>query len=248
MNDLGQSIPGSLCVLPVLGIPSVEPGCELADLICEALHPENPSGVAVRDGDVIVVTQKIVSKSEGRIVTLDASDPHAKSKVVEAESVRILRRRGELIITETRHGFVCANAGVDLSNVATGTAALLPVDPDRSARRLNSKLKQRLGVIVGVVISDTFGRTWRNGVTDVAIGCSGVSALLDLRGSEDALGRTLTATQVCVADEIASAAEIVMGKDRDIPVAIVRGIPETWFGGGSVSDQVIRRPADDLFR
>ncbi|MCL4446000.1 MAG: coenzyme F420-0:L-glutamate ligase [Actinobacteria bacterium] len=248
MRDAGDAPPGSLSVIPVTAIPPVQPGSDLSDLICAALLPANPGGPELCDGDVVVVTQKIVSKAEGRIVTIDTSDPLAKSKIVESESVRVLRRRRDLLITETRHGFICANAGVDLSNVDSGTAALLPVDPDRSARRLNSELKRRLGVTVGVVISDTFGRAWRNGVTDVAIGCAGVSAVLDLRGHDDAQGRTLTATQVCIVDEIASAAEIVMGKDRNIPVAIVRGVPRSWMGSGSVSDQVIRRPSDDLFR
>jgi coenzyme F420-0:L-glutamate ligase len=152
-------------------------------------------------------------------------DPAAKTALVEQESVRILRRRGDLIISETRHGFICANAGIDLSNVALGTAALLPEDSDRSARRIRAGLRALLAVDVGVIISDTFGRTWRRGVTDVAIGCAGVAAVIDLRGTPDANGRELVATEVCVADELASAAELVMGKDRGIPAAIVRGVP-----------------------
>ncbi len=140
--------------------------------------------------------------------------------------MRIVRRRGDLIISETRHGFICANAGIDLSNVALGTAALLPEDSDRSARRIRAGLRALLGVDVGVIISDTFGRTWRRGVTDVAIGCAGVAAVIDLRGTLDANGRELVATEVCVADELASAAELVMGKDRGIPAAIVRGVPD----------------------
>jgi coenzyme F420-0:L-glutamate ligase/coenzyme F420-1:gamma-L-glutamate ligase len=162
--------------------------------------------------------------------------------------VRVLRRRGELLITETRHGFICANAGVDLSNVDAGTAALLPVDPDRSARRLRADLARRLGVDVGVIISDTFGRTWRRGVTDVAIGCAGVVAIIDLRGTLDASGRELMATEVCVADELAAAAELVMGKDRSIPVAIVRGVPADWLRPGSVVGEIVRTSAEDLFR
>ena len=152
------------------------------------------------------------------------------------------------MISETPHGFVCANAGVDLSNVAEGTAALLPEDPDRSARRIRAGLGRALGVDVGVVISDTFGRAWRRGVIDVAIGCAGVAAVLDLKGTPDAGGRELQATEVCVADELAAAAELVMGKDRGVPVAIVRGVPEKWLRDGSVRAEVIRPPDEDLFR
>ena len=195
-----------------------------------------------------MVTQKIVSKAEGRLVPLDHDDPEAKAALVARESVRIVRRRGELVISETRHGFVCANAGVDLSNVDDGTAALLPEDSDRSARRIRAGLQALLGVDVGVIVSDTFGRPWRRGVTDVAIGCAGVAAVVDLKGTLDAGGRELVATEVCVADEIASAAELVMGKDRGVPVAIVRGVPADWLRTASVRAEVIRPPAEDLFR
>ena len=150
------------------------------------------------DHDVVVVTQKVVSKAEGRIVPFDADDPDAKRRLVESESIRVLRRRGDLLITETAHGFVCANAGIDLSNVEAGTAALLPVDPDKSARRIREALAHRLGVTVAVIVSDTFGRTWRNGVTDVAIGIAGIAGVVDLRGTPDATGRVLEATEVCV--------------------------------------------------
>jgi len=181
-------------------------------------------------------------------VAVDHDDPAAKAAVVEQESVRVLRRRGDLVISETRHGFVCANAGVDLSNVADGTAALLPDDPDRSARRIRGGLQRALGVEVGVVVSDTFGRAWRRGVTDVAIGCAGVAAVVDLRGTTDAGGRELVATEVCVVDELAAAAELVMGKDRSVPVAVVRGVPAEWLRPGSVRQEVVRPPAEDLFR
>lgn len=235
--------PGGLVVLPVTGVGELHPGDDLADVLADALaHP------GLCDGDVLVVTQKVVSKVEGRLVPLDPGDPEAKARLVEAESVRVLRRRGELMISETRHGFVCANAGVDLSNVAEGTAALLPVDPDRSARRLRADLRRRLGVEVAVIISDTFGRVWRRGVTDVAIGCAGVVAVLDLRGTTDAGGRPLQATEICLADELAAAAELVMGKDRNVPAAVVRGVPPEWLGEGSVGSDVVRRPEEDLFR
>ena len=235
-------------VLPVTGLGEVAPGADLARLIADALAPARPGGTELRDGDVVVVTQKIVSKAEGRLVALDHADPAAKLALVASESVRVLRRRGELVISETRHGFVCANAGVDLSNVADGTAALLPEDSDRSARRIRAGLRSCLGVEVGVIVSDTFGRTWRRGVTDVAIGCAGVAAVVDLKGTLDAGGRELVATEVCVADELASAAELVMGKDRSVPVAVVRGVPAEWLRPASVRAEVIRPPDEDLFR
>ena len=168
--------------------------------------------------------------------------------LVERESVRILRRRGDLIISETRHGFVCANAGIDLSNVEAGQAALLPVDSDRSARRIRNGLRHRFGVDVAVIVSDTFGRPWRRGVTDVAIGCAGLRPVVDLRGTTDALGRELQVTEVAIVDEIAAAAELVMGKAYGIPVAIVRGVDPEWFGDGGVVADVVRAPEEDLFR
>lgn len=242
-----MSEPRPLAVLPVLGIGELEAGSSLSGELAAALGPER-GDAGLRDGDVLVVTQKVVSKAEGRIVELDHGDDAAKAALVEGESVRILRRRGTLLITETRHGFVCANAGIDLSNVSDGTAALLPVDPDRSARRLRADLRRSLGVDVGVIISDTFGRPWRQGVTDVAIGSAGLVPVIDLRGTEDANGRVLEATTVCVVDEIAAAAELVMGKASGIPAAIVRGCPEICFGEGSVVEDVVRPAGDDLFR
>jgi len=238
----------AIALIPLTGIGAVEPGDDLAQVIAAALAPANPEGADLREGDVLVVTQKVVSKAEGRLVALDHDDAAAKANLVEQESVRVVRRRGELIISETRHGFVCANAGVDLSNVASGTAALLPDDADRSARGIRAGLRARLGVDLGVIISDTFGRPWRRGVTDVAIGCAGVAAVIDLKGTPDALGRTLMATEVCVADELASAAELVMGKDRGVPAAIVRGVPPAWLRRASVRAEVIRPPDEDLFR
>jgi coenzyme F420-0:L-glutamate ligase/coenzyme F420-1:gamma-L-glutamate ligase len=231
---------GRIEVVPVEGIGEVRAGDVLADLIA--------ARVALTDYDVVVVTQKVVSKAEGRMVAVDPDDPAARRSVVEGEAVRILRRRGELLITETRHGFVCANAGVDLSNVPDGWAALLPVDPDRSARRIRDGLRARTGREVAVVVSDTFGRPWRRGLTDVAIGVAGIAAVVDLRGTPDALGRTLQVTEVCVADEIAAAAELVMGKAAGVPAAVVRGLPREWFREGSVRDEVVRPPAEDLFR
>ena len=231
---------GTLTVLPVEGVPEVRPGDVLAELIA--------ARAVLADGDVVVVTQKVVSKAEGRLVEVDPDDPVAHKRLVEDESVRILRRRGDLIVSETRQGFVCANAGVDLSNVERGWAALLPVDADRSARRIRDGLRARAGVAVGVVVSDTFGRTWRRGLTDVAIGCAGVAAVVDLRGSSDALGRELQVTEVCVADELAAAAELVMGKSAGVPAAVVRGVDPTWLREGSVRAEVVRPWNEDLFR
>ena len=156
-------------------------------------------------------------------------DLAARTSLVLSESARVLRERDGLIITETRHGFVCANAGVDLSNVAEGQAALLPVDPDRSARHIRDALRARTGLEVGVIVSDTFGRPWRTGLTDVAIGCAGIAAVVDLRGTTDAPGRELAVTEVCVADELAAAAELAKGKASGIPVVIVRGADPSWF-------------------
>lgn len=227
-------------LIPIEGLPEVHPGDILSDLI--AAHAD------VQTGDVVVVTQKVVSKAEGRLVPVDPNDPTSHKQVVLDESVRVLRRRGELIMTETRHGFVCANAGVDLSNVERGFAALLPVDPDRSARRIRDGLRARLGVDVGVLVSDTFGRTWRRGVTDVAIGTAGIAGVVDLRGTSDAFGRQLQVTEVCVADELAAAAELVMGKSAGVPVALIRGVNPEWLRESSVRAEIVRPPQEDLFR
>jgi coenzyme F420-0:L-glutamate ligase / coenzyme F420-1:gamma-L-glutamate ligase len=237
-----------ITLIPLTGVGEVRPGDDLARVLAGALAPAADGGPELRSGDVLVVTQKVVSKAEGQLVQIDPDDAAAKVALVERESVRVVRRRGDLIISETRHGFICANAGIDLSNVDEGTAALLPEDSDRSARRIRAGLEALLGVNVGVIVSDTFGRTWRRGVTDVAIGCAGVAAVIDLRGTRDANGRELVATEVCVADELASAAELVMGKDRGIPAAIVRGVPATWLRRASVRDEIVRPPGEDLFR
>lgn len=231
---------GRLEVFGVDGLPEVRRGHDLAGMIAGA--------VDLVDGDVVVVTQKVVSKAEGAMVEVDADDPRGHRQVVEDESVRVLRRRGDLVISETKHGFVCANAGVDLSNVERGQAALLPEDSDRSARRIRDGLRARAGVEVAVIVSDTFGRPWRRGVTDVAIGCAGIGAILDLRGTADALGREMQVTEVAVVDELACAAELVMGKSDGVPVAVVRGVDRSWFRTGSVHDEVVRSPAEDLFR
>lgn len=235
----------TISLIPIPGLPEVAEGDNLADLIRDATAG---TAGAPRDGDVLVVTQKVVSKAEGRLEAVDPDDPLSHKEIVEREAVRILRRRGDLLITETSHGFVCANAGIDLSNVARGYAALLPVDSDRSARRIRDRLRATCGVSVGVIVSDTFGRTWRRGVTDVAIGCAGVAAVVDLRGTSDTYGRELQVTEVCVADELAAAAELVMGKAAGVAVAVVRGVDASWLREASVSAEIVRRSDEDLFR
>jgi coenzyme F420-0:L-glutamate ligase / coenzyme F420-1:gamma-L-glutamate ligase len=232
-----------ISVLPLGGIPEVREGDDLAALIDTVAEFE--------DGDVLVVAQKVVSKAEGRFVRLEDVEASEQAKelaadrdprgleVILGEAVRLVRTRPPLVIAETRHGFVCASAGVDHSNAgAAGTLVLLPLDPDASARRL----ADRLGV--AVIISDSFGRPFRQGTTDVAVGVAGLAPLLDLRGVRDSAGYELRTTTIAVADEIAGAAELVMGKTRGIPAAIVRGLD--LRGDGSARDLVM--PADrDLF-
>lgn len=230
----------SISLIPVPGLPEIRPGDDLPGLLVE--H------APLVDGDVLVVTQKVISKAEGRLVPIDPDDPLSHKALVEQESVRILRRRGELIISETREGFVCANAGIDLSNVERGYAALLPEDSDRSARRIRDAIGGRLGLQVGVIVSDTFGRPWRRGLTDVAIGSAGITPILDLRGTPDALGREMQVTEVAVVDELAAAAELVMGKAEGIAAAIVRGVPRAWLREGSVRTEIVRHASEDLFR
>lgn len=228
---------GEIRILPLLGVPEVGPGDELASLFVAAL---GPSGL--EDGDVIVVTQKVVSKAEGRVVPLID-----KQQAISDESKRLLRRTtGGMVISETHHGFVCANAGVDESNVEEGYVVLLPVDADASARRIRARLKHLRDVEVAVIVSDTFGRAWRNGQTDVAIGVAGIEPFLDYRGTRDTQGRELRATRIAVADEIAGAAELVMGKAKGVCAAIVRGA-KLERGRGSALE-LVRLPGEDLFR
>ena len=234
----------TLTIVPIVGIGEIHPGDELAVMIAQAAAD---AGTPVLDGDCVVVTQKVVSKAENRLVPLDPDDLNARRALVEAESVRIVRRRGDLVISETHHGFVCANAGVDLSNVEHGWAALLPVDADRSAKHMRDAFRARSAVDVAVIVSDTFGRPWRRGLTDVAIGVSGIAGVVDLRNTPDALGQMLQVTEVAIADEIAAAAELVMGKAAGIPAAIVRGLDASWTREGSVRE-LIRPHGEDLFR
>ncbi|HZD80288.1 MAG TPA: coenzyme F420-0:L-glutamate ligase [Actinomycetota bacterium] len=228
----------SVEVLPVPGIPEVRPGDDLIVVLTPALR-----AVGLRDGDVIAVTQKIVSKAEGRVVPEEGG---GRAAWVERETRRVVARREELVVAETRHGFVCANAGVDASNVEPGLLTLLPEDPDRSARRLREGISAAFGAPVGVVITDTFGRAWRRGLLNVAIGCAGLPALVDLRGRPDHTGRILEATVVALADEVAAASGLVMGKADRVPVAVVRGI-HAEAEDGEAAD-LIRPPEEDLFR
>ncbi len=233
-----------LRIIPITGVGAIREGDELVSVLLEAMGRQQ---LALENQDLLIVTSKVVSKAEGRVVAFDGTEEH-KIAIVEAESKRVLRRRGPLRITETHHGFINANAGVDLSNTDEGTAVLLPKDPDQSARRLRAELRRRREVDVAVVITDTFGRVWRNGVTDVALGSAGIKPILDLRGTTDANGRLLEATEVAIVDEIAGAANLVLGKARGTPFAILRGLDPSYFGPGSISDDVIRSANGDLFR
>lgn len=226
-------------IVPIEGLPEIEQGADLATLIADRS--------SVRDGDVVVVTSKIVSKAEGRIVEVDPSQrERARREWAEREARRIVARRGDLVIAETAHGFVCAAAGVDGSNLPPDRLALLPLDPDGSAGRLRAGLAER-GADVAVVVSDTFGRPWRAGQTNVAIGVAGLQPVRDHRGGKDTFGMVLEATAIAVADEIAGAAELVMGKTDGIPAALVRGVPASWLGEGSAGE-LVRPPDEDLFR
>lgn len=230
----------SIEILPVRGIPEIGPGDDLATAILGGL---DASALLLNDHDVVVVTHKVVSKAEGRIEPAPNDD--AYRQLAERESRSVLRRRGDLIISQTEHGFICANAGVDRSNVPDGRAVLLPVDPDRSAHHIRMSLERAFGVTIAVVVTDTFGRPWRRGLVDVAIGISGLPAILDLRGSPDAHHRTMQVTEVAVVDEIAAAADLVMGKQAAIPVAVIRGLD--LEGDGRATD-LIRPPEEDMFR
>lgn len=227
-------------VIGIEGIGEVSPGDDLAADICEAVEAQ---GLSFKPNDVVVVTHKVVSKQEGRVERIE--DEATYRALVEDEAVEIIRRRGDLVIARTRHGFICANAAVDRSNVEAGYAILLPIDPDRSAHRLRTLIERITGVDVAVIITDTFGRPWRRGLVDVAIGVSGISPILDLKGTTDTYGNELNVTEVAVVDEIAAAADLVMGKATAIPAAIVRGLDVT--GEGRATD-LVRPASEDLFR
>jgi coenzyme F420-0:L-glutamate ligase/coenzyme F420-1:gamma-L-glutamate ligase len=222
-------------IWPVPGIGEVRAGDDLAGLIAAA-EP------GLRDGDVVVVTSKVVSKAEDRVVATD------REAAIDAETARLVAQRGGTRIVETRHGFVLAAAGVDASNVPAGTVALLPEDPDRSAGRIRAGLRRRLGVTIAVVVTDTFGRPWRNGLVDVALGAAGISVLDDHRGRVDAHGHTLEMTVTAVADELAAAADLVKGKLSGAPVAVVRGLRYDVDADAAGARPLVRPAAEDMFR
>ena len=238
-------------LIPVTGLPEIRQGDDLAALVAERIDLEG--------GDVVVVAQKVVSKLEGRVMRIDEIEPSEKARElagderdpreVEAvlrEAKRIVRERGPLVIAETRHGFICASAGVDHSNAPEpGTLVLLPVDPDASARRLRERLVELGGAPVGVIVTDSFGRPFRQGTTDVAIGVAGVPAFVDLRGTTDRIGYELKSSRIAIADEIAAAADLARGKAEGVPVVVVRGL--RLEGDGSAQEIVIE-PELDLFR
>ena len=230
----------AITIHPLEGIGEVGPGDDIAGLIIESATAR---GIEIEDRDVVVVTHKIVSKAEGQIRAIP--DETTYRALVESEAVRIVRRRGDLVIAQTRHGFICANGAVDRSNVEAGYAILLPVDPDRSAHRIRTLIERATDTSIGVIITDTFGRPWRRGLTDVAIGISGLPSLVDLKGTTDTHGNMLEVTEIAAVDEIASAADLVMGKATGIPAALVRGLDLS--GDGRVAD-LIRPPGEDLFR
>jgi len=244
-------------IYPITGIGEIRQGVKLGEAIAEALPKNN---LTILKGDIIVVTSKVVSKAEGRLVRLDEVKPSPKAvklarrlnkdpKLVELilkESKRILRVERGIVITRTKHGIVCANSGVDQSNVPDGYAALLPKDPDRSAEKIAEQIEARTGVKPAVIITDTYGRPWRRGQVQFAIGVYGLNPILDYRGKPDTYGRVLRVTEIAVADELASAAELVMGKTKMCPVALIRGYE---YEAGFVGAKYLIRPLkEDLFK
>lgn len=243
-------------VIPVPGLPEVQPGDDIASLILDASVE-----AAIQGGDVVVITQKIVSKAEGRVLSLSAVEPSEHARVLAAEtekdprlvelilreSRRIVRQKGPVLITETHHGFVCANAGIDASNVGVeGTVSLLPEDPDASARTIRNTLRSAVGGDLAVIISDTFGRPWREGHTNVAIGLAGMSPFVDYVGQRDSFGYELRVSTLAVADELAAAAELVQNKLDGVPVALIRGY--AYPKGEGSAREIVRDAERDLFR
>jgi coenzyme F420-0:L-glutamate ligase/coenzyme F420-1:gamma-L-glutamate ligase len=237
-------------VLPVTGLPEIREGDDLAAMTAERVELE--------DGDVLVVAQKVVSKAEGRVVRLEEIEPSERAlelandddprrtEAILREAAEIVRIRPPLLIVQTRHGFTCASAGVDASNAPEpGMLVLLPLDPDASAARIRDRVRELTGKTVGVIVSDSFGRPWRMGTTDVAIGAAGIRVLEDLRGTKDRIGYELRSTQIAIADELAGAAQLVMGKADGIPVAVIRGLD---VAGDGAAVELVMPPERDLFR
>ena len=252
-------MPPEIHAFGIEGMPEINSGDDLALQIIEAVRLQ---GTTIESRDILVVTQKIISKAEGRVVNLDSvtasplaasiSEDHRRdprhTELILRESKRIVRMDRGVIISETHHGFTCANAGIDASNIpGQGTVALLPVDSDASARRIRQSIKERLNVDVAVIVSDTFGRPWRNGATDVAIGVAGLNPMLSYVGQEDSHGNMMYTTVICIADELAAAAELVTGKVLGVPVAIIRGYPYEPMEDAS-HQALLRDPDKDLFR
>ncbi len=246
-----------LSVFGLPGFPEVSRGANLAALIAQSIRESN---LEVKDKDIFVVAQKIVSKAEGQVLKLADIEPSAKAQrwardqgkdarlveVVLRESKRVLRMERGLLIVETQHGFICANAGVDTSNIASGQVTLLPKDSDRSAAQIRRDLEREFGARLALIVSDTFGRPWREGLVNVALGVSGMTPFIDYRGQKDRFGGELDATQMAVVDQLASTAELVMGKTKGVPVALIRGFdyPE----GSGEGRQILRSKEKDLFR
>lgn len=240
-----------ISLIPVHGLPEIRADDDLAALIAERID--------LADDDVVVIAQKAVSKAEGRVIRIDAIEASAKAielaaderdprevEVILREAKNIVRERGPLVIVETQHGFICASAGVDHSNAPEpGTLVLLPLDPDASARRIRAGLAERTGKDVGVIVTDSFGRPFRQGTTDVALGVAGIPAMLDLRGTTDRIGYELRSTRVAIADEIAGAADLARGKAEGVPVVVVRGLHLEGDGNGR---EIVIEPELDLFR
>jgi coenzyme F420-0:L-glutamate ligase/coenzyme F420-1:gamma-L-glutamate ligase len=253
-----SAYPSPISIIAITGIPEIIPGDDLITIVADALFKQD---ITIIKGDIIVFAQKIISKAEGRIVKLSdvspssfaikfASDWDKDPRMVEVvlcETKRIVKMGQGKLIAETKDGIICANAGIDASNVSGGDkVTLLPINPDESARRLAQGFKEKLGVEVAIIITDTVGRPWRQGLTEIAIGCWGMEPLRDYRGQSDLKGYKLSATLLAVADEIAGAAGLVMGKNDSAPVVIVRGYP--YEPGGTGAKELIRKPEDDLFR
>jgi coenzyme F420-0:L-glutamate ligase/coenzyme F420-1:gamma-L-glutamate ligase len=247
---------GAIRMFGVHGLGEIQPGDDLAGMIAGALRAAREK---IGENDIFVVAQKAISKAEGRIVRLDSIEPSAMARrwaeehgkdarvveVILRETRRVVRMDRGILIAETHHGFVCANAGVDNSNAPPGTVVLLPEDPDRSAEALRQRLQSEFGPHLGVIISDSFGRPWREGLTNVALGVAGIEPLMDCRGQKDDFGRSLQVTVIAVADELAGAAELVMGKNRQVPVAAIQGFSYRGEGSGRA---LVRAAELDLFR
>jgi len=246
-----------LKILAVPGIPEILPGLDLGEIIAQSTRKAN---LEIDPGDIFVVAQKIVSKAEGQVVSLDTIEPSSTAlrwaefydkdariiEVVLKESKRLVRMERGLIISETAHGFICANAGVDASNTVPNQVSLLPKDPDESATRILCALEKEFAVKLAVIVSDTFGRPWREGQINVALGVAGIAPLLDYRGQSDSFGRELEATIIAIADELASAAELLTGKTTQMPVVVIKGFK--YSSEGDNSQQIVRPPDKDLFR